>query len=98
MSGLWLHDGATRASAGDPALDGGADRCVGRDVAGGHLVQEVAGGAAAGEVRVAVAAAGHKVVDGEVVGAGARQVDGGSRASTVGCLAHRTRDAAAGGG
>src|SRR6266498_4751556 len=97
---LWCDHRARGGPGGgavDPALDGRADRGLGGDVVGGHLVHDVAGGGPARQDRVAVAAGGHEVVLGDgVAGAGA-QVDRRAGAGAVWGLADRAGDAAAGG-
>src|SRR6266702_3480325 len=97
---LWRDHRAGGGPAGgavDPPLDGRADRRLGGDVVGDHLVHDVAGGGPAGEDGVAVPACGHEVVLGDgVAGAGA-EVHRGAGAGAVGGLADRRGDAAAGG-
>src|SRR6266487_1403827 len=97
---LWCDHwagGGPGGGAVDPPLDGWADRGLGGDVVGDHLVHDIAGGGPAGEDRVAVAAGGHEVVLGDRVAGPGAEVDRRSGAGAVGGLADGPGDAAAGG-
>lgn len=96
---LWQDHRAVRCSStigihtADGTLDGRADRCIGRDIVGQHLVHDVLRSAAGVDIRIPVAARRHEVFLGDGVGGSSGQINWSTCAAPIGCLAYRSDNA-----